>query len=81
MFKQLSKAWFSAKPEIVKTEPVKSISIDLGPNDILVVHCEKVISSDFAEHIKTAFENALEEGQKVWVLPPGLSYSVIKRTK
>jgi membrane-bound ClpP family serine protease len=76
MLKQWLSFWFRKR---AKQEAV--VSLDLGKDDILVIHCDRVITSDLANHIQESFNNALEDNQKVWVLPFGMTYSIIKRIK
>lgn len=56
-----------------------AIEVNLGDNDILVIHTEKQLSKQHCDLIKDSFDNFLNSGSKCLVLPDGMTYSVIHR--
>ncbi len=77
-FQRLTDILFPPRP----TKRGTKIEVELGPNDILVLHSERGVSFATAKRLKEEMESVLKkEGKAVLVLGDGLTYSIIKRPK
>lgn len=69
--------------QLAYQKPVKEkveVPIELGPDDILVLHCEKILTFEQVERLKSHLSEVINKGGRhVLVLDSGLQYSVIKR--